>query len=65
MLSRLQIRSPPEKPEDICKPEHYMAAKLVGKCPNFNPKFSRETIPKAFQFATEKYRLETENDRAS
>lgn len=49
-------------PEEECKPEYYMAAKMTSKCLKFHPGFSRESNSVAYQYHMEKYHLETEDE---
>lgn len=54
-----------EFPKDKCNPEHYMAALIEGKCPEFGLAYPQKDNPGAYKYAMKKHRLEPENDTAS
>lgn len=49
------------RPEDKCKPEHIMTAKMSDKCPEFGSGFDQRLVPTAYKNSMKKYRLEAEN----
>lgn len=53
----------PEQGElkDQCAPQDLMAAKMVDKCPKFEPILARGSFSPLFQSYIKKYRLETED----
>lgn len=51
-----------KSPEVKCAPENLMVARMINKCPKFEPLLAQVGFSTLHQGYMKKYRLETEND---